>query len=84
MLAAARRLYSARSIEKVTIENVAKAAKVSPSTIYATFVWRDGILRALMEQTLFGPHYAAATARLADETEVDGVIRIGEGWAQLR
>ena len=69
VLAAARRLYSARSIEKVTIENVAKAAKVSPSTIYATFVSRDGILHALMEQTLFGPHYAAATARLADETD---------------
>ena len=69
VLAAARRLYSARPIENVTIATIAKAARVSPSTIYATFVSRDGILRALMEETLFGPHYAAATARLAGETE---------------
>jgi AcrR family transcriptional regulator len=69
VLAAAQRLYSARPIEDVTLATIAKAAGVSLSTIYATFASRDGILRALMEETLFGPHYAAATARLAEETD---------------
>ena len=82
VLAAARRLYSARPIETVTIATIAKAAKVSPSTIYATFVSRDGILRALMEQTLFGPHYAAATARLAGETDPVRLIARTAGVAR--
>jgi AcrR family transcriptional regulator len=69
VLAAARRLYSTRPVETVTISAIAKAAGVSPSTIYSTFASRNGILRALMEGALFGPHYAAATARLAGETD---------------
>ena len=69
ILAAARRLYSTRPVEAVTLSTIAKAARVSPSTIYATFASRDGILRALMEGALFGPDYAAATARLTEETD---------------
>jgi AcrR family transcriptional regulator len=69
VLAAAQRLYSTRPVETVTLATIAKAAGVSPSTIYATFASRDGILRALMEGALFGPHYAAATARLTEETD---------------
>jgi AcrR family transcriptional regulator len=69
VLAAARRLYSTRPVETVTIAAIAEAAGVSASTIYATFTSRDGILRALMEAALFGPHYAAATARLTGETD---------------
>lgn len=82
VLAAARRLYSARAIETVTIATIAKAAKVSPSTIYATFVSRDGILLALMEQTLFGPHYAAARARLHGETDPVVLIERSAGVAR--
>jgi AcrR family transcriptional regulator len=82
VLAAARRLYSARPIETVTIAAIAKAAKVSPSTIYATFASRDGILRALMERTLFGPHYAAATARLDGETDPVRLIARSAGVAR--
>jgi AcrR family transcriptional regulator len=82
VLAAARRLYSVRPIETVTIAAIAKAAKVSPSTIYATFVSRDGILRALMEGTIFGPHYAAATARLKGETDPVRLIALTAGVAR--
>ncbi len=69
ILAAAKRLYSTRPIETVTISTIAEVAGVSPSTIYSTFASRDGILRALMEGALFGPRYAAATARLEGETD---------------
>ncbi len=69
VLVAARRLYSTRPVDTVTIATIAKVAGVSPSTIYSTFASRDGILRALMERALFGPHYAAATARLTSETD---------------
>lgn len=69
VLAAAQRLYSTRPVETVTIATIAEVAGVSSSTIYATFASRNGILRALMEGALFGPHYAAATARLAGETD---------------
>ena len=69
VLAAARRLYSTRPVETVTISTIAKVAGVSPSTIYSTFASRNGILRALMKGALFGPHYAEATARLTRESD---------------
>jgi AcrR family transcriptional regulator len=72
----ARRLCSARPIETVTIAAIANAARASPSTIYSTFMSRDGILQALVERALFGPHYAAATARLAEEADPVRLIAI--------
>jgi AcrR family transcriptional regulator len=66
----------------VTIADVASAAKVSPSTIYATFKSRDGILRALMERALFGPHYAAAIARLEGETDPVRLIGLSASVAR--
>src|SRR5512145_2116291 len=81
VLTAAQALYSARPVEEVILGEIAAAARVSPSTIYATFRSRDGILRSLMERALFGPHYAAAIARLADETDPVRLIELSAGGA---
>jgi AcrR family transcriptional regulator len=75
VLDAARHLYSTRPVDSVTIAAIAQRARVSPSTIYATFASRDGILRALMEDALFGPHYTAATALL--EKQADPIRALG-------
>lgn len=63
ILEAARHLFAARSVDEVRLAEIAEAAGVATSTLYATFGSRDGILRALMEAALFGPHYAAALRR---------------------
>jgi AcrR family transcriptional regulator len=49
----------------VTIAAIAGAAGVAASTIYATFKSKEGILRALMEASLFGPAFQQAQALLS-------------------
>jgi AcrR family transcriptional regulator len=66
---AARRLFAARGIEATTLRAIAAEAGVSPATVYKGLRSKAGILRALMEATLFGPAYRAAQARLAGETD---------------
>ncbi|MEM9243175.1 MAG: helix-turn-helix domain-containing protein [Pseudomonadota bacterium] len=52
ILAAAEKLFQAKGLEQVKIEDLAKAANVSASTIYAQFKSKCGILRALMDEAL--------------------------------
>lgn len=74
VLHAARELFSARGIDAVTVAELAAAAGVGVSTIYATFSSKEGILRALMQEALFGPGYRAALARLEAEPDPVRVI----------
>jgi AcrR family transcriptional regulator len=74
--AAAKDLFAARGIEAVKLSEIAAAAGVSVSTVYASFGSREGILRALMEAALFGPHYRAALARLEGETDPVRLIEL--------
>ena len=79
ILDAAKSLFSARGIEDVRMSEIAAAARVAEPTIYATFASREGILRALMQATLFGPHYHAALARLRGETDPERLIALTPG-----
>lgn len=64
VLANAKALFTRRGIDAVTIAEVAAKADVSPSTIYGLFKSKEGMLLALMEQTIFGERYRAAVERL--------------------
>lgn len=64
VLDAARALFVRRGIDAATIADLARAAGVSASTVYALFKSKEGVLRALMEAALFGGRYQAAMARL--------------------
>ena len=52
ILASAKKLFQAEGFELVTIEALAKAAKVSAPTIYSLFQSKRGLLRALMDEAL--------------------------------
>lgn len=52
ILASAKKLFHAEGFEMVTIEALAKAAKVSAPTIYSLFQSKRGLLRALMDEAL--------------------------------
>ncbi len=69
MIEAARALFSARGLEAVTIAEIAEKAGVSASGIFANFKSKEGVLRALMEQALFGSRYRAAIALFAQEPD---------------
>ena len=60
ILDAAKLLMGRKGIEKVTIADIGKKAGVAASTVYATYKSKEGILRALMEQTLFGGSFQSA------------------------
>ncbi len=52
ILHAAKQLFTANGFERVTINMLAKAAKVSMPTIYALFKSKCGLLQALIDDTL--------------------------------
>src|SRR5262245_24593342 len=64
VLDAARQLLSSHTLDKVTIAEIASRSAVSASTVYAVFKSKEGILRALMQATLFGPRFQAAQSLL--------------------
>lgn len=69
ILAAAQSLFSRKGIDAVTIAEVGAKAEVAASTVYAIYKSKEGILRALMEQTLFGDQFRAAGHRLEAVTD---------------
>ncbi len=76
MLDAARALFSASDIEVIQIVDVAKAAGVSTSTVYAIFKSKAGIVRALMEQTLFGRITQSALSQIEGESDPVRLIEL--------
>lgn len=60
VLASAKALFSRRGVDAVTIAAIAKKSSVASSTVYAIFKSKEGILRGLMEQSLFGGRFQSA------------------------
>lgn len=69
ILAAAKTLFARKGIDQVTISDVATRARTSVSSVYAAYKSKDGILRALMRETLFGPAFQSAQALLEGLTD---------------
>ncbi|MET0593905.1 MAG: helix-turn-helix domain-containing protein [Polyangiaceae bacterium] len=64
VLRAASALFARRGIDAVTIAEIAERAAVGGSTVYAIYGSKEGVLRALLETTLFGKAYRSAVIRL--------------------
>jgi AcrR family transcriptional regulator len=69
ILQAAMALFGQKGIDQVTIVDIGERAGVAASTIYAIYKSKDGILRALMEQSLFGSRFQEAQRLLAGVTD---------------
>jgi AcrR family transcriptional regulator len=65
ILAIAKDLFDRHGIDAVTIAEIARRSGVAGSTVYAVFKSKEGILRGLMEQSLFGGRFQAAQQILA-------------------
>lgn len=76
ILAAAAILFARKGIDRVTIDEIGKRAKVAASTVYAIYKSKDGILRGLMEQSLFGPQFQDAQKLLAGVTDPIALIEL--------
>lgn len=69
ILEAARSLFGRLGIDAVTIADIGKKAGAAGSTVYAIYGSKDGILRSLMEQSLFGPQFQSAQELLRGEDD---------------
>ena len=72
ILDAAKALMGAKGIDRVTIAGIGARAGVAASTIYAIFRSKEGIIRALMQQSLFGGPFQTAQKMLDDVTDPVG------------
>ena len=64
VLEAAKALFARRGIDKTTVAAIAARAGVAAPTVYALYKSKDGILRVLMREALFGRSFEEARARL--------------------
>lgn len=69
VLHVAKTLFADRGIDRVTMAQIAKKAKVSLSTVFALYKSKEGVLRELMKSTLFGQRFQAEIGRLQGETD---------------
>lgn len=69
ILASAKELFGRRGIDAVTIAEIARRSRVAGSTVYAIFKSKEGILRSLMEASLFGGRFQSALQILAGVTD---------------
>jgi AcrR family transcriptional regulator len=76
ILAAAAILFARNGIDRVTIDEISKRAKVAASTVYASYKSKDGILRGLMEQSLFGPRFQDAQSLLSEVADPVTLIEL--------
>jgi AcrR family transcriptional regulator len=76
ILEAAKLLMGRKGIDKVTIAEIGENAAVAASTVYAIFKSKEGILRALMEQALFGGRFRSAQELLDSVTDPVRLIEL--------
>ena len=60
----------------MTIEEIASRAKASPSTIYALFRSKSGILKEIIQGTFFGENYASVARRTEETDDPYELLRI--------
>src|SRR5919198_1195825 len=76
VLDAAKELFTARGVEKVTINDIASAAGVSAPTLYALFQSKPGILKAVVERAFFSAPYAEIAKQAEKARDPEDILRI--------
>jgi len=76
ILDAAKELFTAHGVEKVTIGKIASAAGVSGPTVYALFQSKTGILKAVIERSFFGARYAEIAKQAETARDPEEILRI--------
>ena len=76
ILDAAKELFTAHGLDKVTITDIASAAGVSAPTLYALFQSKTGILKAVVERSFFGARYAEIARQAEKARDPKEILRI--------
>jgi AcrR family transcriptional regulator len=73
---ATRKLLLSEGYAGMTIDAIARRAKVSAQSVFAIFRSKTGILIALLDQTAFGPEYEAAVQKALGATDPETRLRL--------
>jgi AcrR family transcriptional regulator len=76
LLESAKALFSKKGVDIVTIEEIADRASTSPSTVYALFQSKAGILKEIIKGTFFGGNYAGVAQRTQETDDPLELLRI--------
>ena len=76
ILDAAKELYTARGVDKVTISEIASVAGVSAPTLYALFQSKTGMLKAVVERSFYNPGYFEIAQRAEKVRDPEEILRI--------
>lgn len=76
VLDAAKQLFTARGVDKVTITEIASSAGVSAPTLYALFQSKTGILKAVVERSFFNPRYAEIAQQAEKARDPEDILRM--------
>jgi AcrR family transcriptional regulator len=76
ILDAAKELFTARGVDKVTISEIASLAGVSAPTLYALFQSKAGVLKAVVERSFFNPRYVEIAQRAEKARDPEEILRI--------
>jgi AcrR family transcriptional regulator len=76
ILATAKAQFSERGVDVVTIDDIASKAGVASPTVYALFRSKAGLLKAIIQGTFFGPHYARVAERTQTTDDPFELLRI--------
>lgn len=83
MLVAARKLFGERGFAATTIEAIAADANCAPTSVYAVFKSKAGVLAALIEHGPFGDAYHDTVASMAFAARPADRLRIAARIARL-
>ena len=70
----ARELFEVHGIDRVTIAEIAASAGVAASSVYGLYKSKEGLLQAMMQAALFGPHFQTAQAAMRGMTDAAVMI----------
>lgn len=76
ILATAKKQFSKRGVDAVTIDAIALKAGVAAPTVYALFRSKAGLLKEIIQGTFFGPHYARVAERTRATDDPFELLRI--------
>jgi AcrR family transcriptional regulator len=79
----ARGLFLVNGYSATTVESIARAASISPATIYKSYGGKSGLVRALCEQALAGAGPAPAEERSDALRSGSDPGLVLEGWGRL-
>jgi AcrR family transcriptional regulator len=83
ILVAARRVFSTRGFDHTTIREVASIAGISAPLVYALFKSKEGVLRALIDSTVFGRDYQALVDTVGEQHDPVEILRTAASITRL-